>query len=376
MDAERFIRIIREKLRIDFYAGVPDSLLKPLCNSLYQSAENNKNFFVCADEGAAAALCAGHYLATGNPGMLYMQNSGIGNAVNPVTSLLDRRVYGLPVLFVIGWRGEPGVKDEPQHVFQGEITCGLMDTLQIPYFILSSETDDEEFGKCLDRFDALFSEGKCPAIIVRKGALSGGSEVHFSNSNSLKREDAVRIIAHMASDHAVFVSTTGKTSRELFEIRAADGNGHQRDFLTVGSMGHADMIALGIALEKKDRTVFCLDGDGAALMHLGSLFQIGAVAPENYIHVIFNNEAHESVGGMPIANTNVNFAEIAEAAGYKQCLFADTESGLTDAMHKAQTGPKPCLIEIACAIGSRGDLGRPTTTPKENRDALMAYLEE
>ena len=374
MDSSVFISLLNEKLGIRFYAGVPDSLLKSLCNTLYERCAGQGNFYVCANEGAAAALCAGHFLASGNPGMVYMQNSGIGNAVNPVASLLDRRVYGIPVLFVIGWRGEPGVKDEPQHVFQGEITCELMDTLQIPYFVLTSDMTEEDVAERLSGFADDFAEGKCAAVIVKKGALTGGSEIRFSNDNLMKREDAVRIIAHSADDRAVFVSTTGKTSRELFEIRAADGSGHQRDFLTVGSMGHADMIALGIALEKPDRTVYCLDGDGAALMHLGSLFQIGAVGPKNLIHVIFNNEAHESVGGMPVTNTNVRFAQTALDAGYRQSFFVRTEDELRQVILKAADGPKPCLIEAACAVGSRPDLGRPTTTPKQNRDDLMCWL--
>ncbi len=374
MDSEKFLSLIEEKLGISFYAGVPDSLLKPLCNTLYKRSENDGNFFVCANEGAAAALCAGHYLASGKPGMVYMQNSGIGNAVNPIASLLDRRVYGIPVLFVIGWRGEPGVKDEPQHVFQGEITCEMMETMQIPYFVLSSETPDEEAEAQLSGFAEYFEQGKSAAVVVRKGALTGGAEVRFGNSNPMKREDAVRIIAHSADEHAVFVSTTGKTSRELFEIRAADGSGHQRDFLTVGSMGHACMIALGIALEKPERTVYCLDGDGAALMHMGSLFQIGSVRPANYIHIVFNNEAHESVGGMPVTNTRVRYAEAALGAGYPRSFSVRSETELEEALSAAAAGPKPCLIEVACAVGSRPDLGRPTTTPQQNRDDLMQYL--
>ncbi len=374
MDTRSFIQSLQEKLDISFYAGVPDSLLKPLCNTLYASCEAGRNFFVCANEGAAAALCAGHYLASGKPGMVYMQNSGIGNAVNPIASLLDPKVYGIPVLFVIGWRGEPGVKDEPQHAFQGEITRGMMDVLGIPYIVLSSDTGEDELGEHLDWFKTLFAEGKSAAVIVRKGALSGGAEVDYRNGNPMKREDAVRIIAHTADADAVFVSTTGKTSRELFEIRAADGSGHQRDFLTVGSMGHADMIALGIALEHPERTVYCLDGDGAALMHLGSLFQIGAVGPRNYIHVVFNNAAHESVGGMPVTNQNVSFAGAAREAGYRMTYSVRTEDELRAALTEAVRGEKPCLIEAACAIGSRPDLGRPTTTPVQNRDALMDFL--
>ena len=374
MDAQLFIQLLQEYLDIDFYAGVPDSLLKPLCNTLYQQCERGRNFFVCANEGAAAALCAGHYLASGKPGMLYMQNSGIGNAVNPIASLLDRRVYGIPVLFVIGWRGEPGVKDEPQHVFQGEITRELMDVLQVPSFILTPETAPEELIGRLESFRSLFCEGRSAAIIVEKGALSGGDEVKFSNSNTMTREEALRLIVHSSDAQTVFVSTTGKTSRELFEIRESDQSGHQRDFLTVGSMGHADMIALGIALEKPDRTVCCLDGDGAALMHLGSLLQIAAVAPQNYIHVVFNNQAHESVGGMPVTNTNVSFAQIAQDAGYRRTFSVKTEDELLQALAMAEDGEKPCLIEVACAIGSRPDLGRPTTTPQQNRDDLMGYL--
>ena len=306
--------------------------------------------------------------------MVFMQNSGIGNAVNPIASLLDKRVYGIPVLFVIGWRGEPGVKDEPQHVFQGEITCELMDVLQIPYFVLDAGTSEAELDERMRLFAALFAEGRSAAVVVRKGALTGGDDIRFSNGNPMRREDAVRTIVHSADEDAVFVSTTGKTSRELFEIREADSSGHQRDFLTVGSMGHADMIALGVALEKPDRTVYCLDGDGAALMHFGSLFQIGAAGPGNFIHVIFNNEAHESVGGMPVTNRNVRFAVTAAEAGYKHSFYAADDDQLRKALDEARKGEKPCLIEVACAIGSRADLGRPTTSPQKNRDDFMANL--
>ncbi len=376
METKRFIELIHDGLGIGFYAGVPDSLLKPLCNTLWQTREHGKDFFVTADEGAAAALCAGHYLAAGTPGMVFMQNSGLGNAVNPIASLLDRRVYGIPVLFVIGWRGEPGVHDEPQHVFQGEITPALCETMQLPYIILDADTSEAEFTAALDQFCNAFAEGISAAIIVRKGALTGGEAVKFTNANSMKREDAVRVIAECVNPAAAFVSTTGKTSRELFEIREADGTGHSRDFLTVGSMGHACMIALGIAVEQPGREVVCLDGDGAALMHLGSLYHIGAAAPANYIHVVFNNEAHESVGGMPIANTHVPFAETARLAGYKAQYTVRTVDELREALNRAETGPKPCFIEAICAIGSRADLGRPTTTPKQNRDALISFLKE
>ena len=360
---------------IDFFTGVPDSLLKALCNELYSRyGTDSDTHMVAHNEGGAIALCAGHYMASGRPGLCYMQNSGIGNAVNPLASLMDPDVYSIPVLMIIGWRGEPGVKDEPQHVKQGKITVSQLELMGIPFRIISEDTSDEEF---LAGFRDLLEEmnhGKPAAFVVRKGALKSAVSPHYGNSYTMTREKAVSHILSSSSDKDVFVCTTGKLSREVFELRESRGEDHSRDFLTVGSMGHASMIALRIAVEKPDRRVWCLDGDGATLMHLGALPVVGRRMPGNLIHVIMNNGAHETVGGMPVCSGSMNIPALAAAAGYPSVFTADSEIAVDGILKKAFVAPGPVLLEIKCACGARPDLGRPTTTPVQNRDALMEYL--
>lgn len=361
---------------IDFFTGVPDSLLKGLCNELYDRFGTEGDTHVVAhNEGGAIALCAGHYLATGRPGLCYMQNSGIGNAVNPLASLMDPDVYALPCLLVIGWRGEPGVRDEPQHVKQGKITTGQLDLLGIPYRILSDSTTDEDFLQCFDDLASEMRAGKSAAFVVRKGALETCRKPCYGNGYTMTREAAVGRILAAAEPESVFICTTGKLSREVFELRESRGEDHSRDFLTVGSMGHASMIALRVAVEKPVRRVWCLDGDGSCLMHLGALPVIGKRSPSNLIHVVINNGAHETVGGMPVCSGSMDVAALASAAGYACVLTADSEAGLDRSLDEAlKFHSGPVLIEVRCACGSRADLGRPTTTPVLNRDALMSFL--
>ncbi len=358
---------------IDFFAGVPDSLLKNVCAYISDTLDDRHNI-IAANEGAAVGLAAGHYLATGHIPCVYMQNSGEGNAINPLASLTDKEVYGIPVLLVIGWRGEPGVHDEPQHVKQGKITLPLLDAMGIRHEILSQ--DETEFRSQLDGAVRHMSEtGEAFAFIVRKNTFEPYTlQRHEVNEYPLSREEAIQKVAASLSAKDVIVSTTGMISRELFEYRTAQGQGHERDFLTVGSMGHASQIALGIALEKTDRRVWCFDGDGAALMHLGSVAIIADKAPENFVHVIFNNGAHDSVGGQPTVGLKVNLAEIAKAAGYKDAVSVTTAEDLGSALKVLKTMRGPVLLEVRVHRGNRKDLGRPTTTPIQNRDALMEFM--
>lgn len=358
---------------IDFFAGVPDSLLKNVCAFISDTLDDRHNI-IAANEGAAVGLAAGHYLATGHIPCVYMQNSGEGNAINPLASLTDKEVYGIPVLLVIGWRGEPGVHDEPQHVKQGKITLPLLDAMGIRYEILSQ--DETEFRSQLDGAVRHMSEtGEAFAFIVRKNTFEPYTlQRHEVNEYPLSREEAIQKVAASLSAKDVIVSTTGMISRELFEYRTAQGQGHERDFLTVGSMGHASQIALGIALEKTDRRVWCFDGDGAALMHLGSVAIIADKAPENFVHVIFNNGAHDSVGGQPTVGLKVNLAGIAKAAGYKDAVSVTTAEDLGSALKALKTMRGPVLLEVRVHRGNRKDLGRPTTTPIQNRDALMEFM--
>ena len=362
---------------IDFFAGVPDSQLKGLCDELFaRFGTGGKRHIVAANEGGAIGLCAGHYLACGRPALCYMQNSGLGNAINPLASLMDPKVYGLPCLLVIGWRGEPGVHDEPQHVKQGEITLGQLELLDIPYAVLSADTSEEAFRGDFARLSSALAAGRCAAIVVRKGALVSDRKPGYANGFRMPRESAAEIILSSAGPEDVFVSTTGKLSREIFEIRERRGEDHRRDFLTVGSMGHASMIALGIALEKPDRRVWCLDGDGALLMHLGSLPVIGRARPENLTHVVIDNQAHETVGGMPVCDRSLRVPDLAKAAGYARVVTAEDEASLREALRGLEASGGPSLLAVRCACGARKDLGRPTVPPHRNREAFMAFLKD
>ena len=362
---------------IDFFTGVPDSQLKGLCDTLYATyGVESKQHIVAANEGNAIALCAGHYLATGRPGLCYMQNSGLGNAVNPIASLMDGQVYGLPCLLVVGWRGEPGVKDEPQHVKQGQVTLSQLELLDVPYMVLDKAMTEDEFDAAFTEIRTHLDAGRTAAIVVKKGGLTCSMNPQYGNANAMTREEAVGVIARLAGKRDMFVSTTGKLSRELFELREAMGEGHDRDFLTVGSMGHASMIALGIALEQPDRRVWCLDGDGAALMHLGAMAVLGQKKPANLVHVVINNAAHETVGGMPVCEGALNLTGLAMSAGYRHVSRAANEMELYQAADAAMAAGELAFIEVMCAVGARDDLGRPTTTPQQNRDALMKFLQE
>ena len=373
MDAQHLLAACRDA-GIDFYTGVPDSQLKGLCDTLYATLGVGGEHIVAANEGNAIGLCAGHFLATGKPALCYMQNSGLGNAVNPLASLMDGQVYAMPCLMVIGWRGEPGVKDEPQHVKQGQVTLSQLELLDVPYMILDKQMKEAAFDEAFAQLRAHLAANRTAAIVVRKGGLTCSLKPEYRNASEMTREEAVGIIARLAGTKDVFVSTTGKLSRELFEMREAAGQGHARDFLTVGSMGHASSIALGVAMAQPTRRVWCLDGDGAALMHLGAMAVIGQRQPGNLIHVVINNGAHETVGGMPVCEGGMNLCAMAMAAGYRSVSRADSPETLLRAVDAAMVGGGLAFIEVMCAVGAREDLGRPTTTPQENRDALMQFL--
>lgn len=362
-------------MNVSFFTGVPDSQLKPFCDYLMDAYGISNSHIIAANEGNATAIAAGYHLATGKIPCVYLQNSGLGNIINPMASLLNDKVYAIPCIFIIGWRGEPGLKDEPQHIYQGQITKEQLKTMGIATMVLAAETDEKEVAKNLEEFNLLLEAGKCVAILVRKGALSYDSKVIYKNDNNITREEILRHITAM-SNKDIIVSTTGKTSRELFEIREQEGKSHKYDFLTVGSMGHSSSIALGIALNKPNTRVWCIDGDGAALMHLGAMAIIGANAPSNFIHVLINNAAHESVGGQPTVADKINFEQIALGCGYREAFSVANIAALNKVLLKVAKGAGPILVEVKAVIGSREDLGRPTTTPVENKLAFMNYLKE
>lgn len=372
MLTEKFVEIIGA----DFYTGVPDSQLKPLCNYLMNTyGTNPKHHVIAANEGNCVALAAGYHLATGKVPVVYMQNSGEGNIINPVASLLNEKVYAIPMVFIIGWRGEPGIHDEPQHIFQGEVTIKLLEDIGIHSFILDKETTAEDVSCIMNEFRRYLSKGKDVAFVIRKDALSYDKKVTYSNQFTMKREEVIRHITDISGDDPI-ISTTGKASRELFEIREANRKGHQYDFLTVGSMGHSSSIALGIALNKPDTKVWCIDGDGAALMHMGAIAVIGSIAPANLVHLIINNGAHETVGGMPTVASKIDFAQNAASCGYPYAVSVDTYSDLDRELAVVKQKKELCLIDIKCNIESRTDLGRPTTSAIENKERFMKYLAE
>lgn len=372
MKVEEFVKA----LGADFYTGVPDSQLKALCNYLMNTYGIDKHHhLIAANEGNCTALAAGYHLATGKVPVVYMQNSGEGNIINPVASLLNDNVYAIPTIFVVGWRGEPGVHDEPQHVYQGMVTVKLLEDMDVATFILSKETTVDELNECMKNFADILAKGKQVAFVVRKGALEYSEKVVYANSYEMVREDIVKAIAKAAGED-VIVSTTGKASRELFEAREANGQSHKYDFLTVGSMGHASSIALGVAINKPNQKVWCIDGDGAALMHLGAMAVIGDNKPGNLVHIVINNEAHETVGGMPTAVSGKDMVAVATACGYEKTGRASNMAELEEQLKMARESKVLTFIEVKCSIGARDDLGRPTTTALENKEAFMAYLKE
>jgi len=321
-------------------------------------------------------LAAGHYLATSKPAVVYMQNSGIGNAVNPICSLLHKKVYAIPVLFVIGWRGEPGVKDEPQHIFQGEATLPLLDCLEIPYHVISNETGISDLSIQNGLFKKYISGGQSVAYVIKNNVLQNNSKAKYNSDYPLTRENIIKTILSRTLPNDVYVCTTGKLSREVFEIRESNESGHASDFLTVGSMGHSIMIAQGIAIAKPNKRVFCLDGDGAVLMHMGSLAVAGAQGSKNLIHIVINNGAHETVGGVPTVCNQINLSEIASKLGYKHTFRVISEDELHVFLNSLDIMEGPVFIEVMCNLFSRKDLGRPTTTPVQNKASYMSLLKE
>lgn len=355
---------------VEFYAGVPDSLLKNLCAYITDNIVRENNI-IAANEGNAVGLAAGYHLATGKIGCVYMQNSGEGNIVNPLLSLVDEDVYHLPMLLIIGWRGEPGVHDEPQHKKQGKVTLSLLETMGIEYAVL-----DENWKNQVEKaLNTIQDTNGIYALIVRKGTFDDYVlQNQKLSSLPMSREEAIKMVVDQLRNDDIVVSTTGMISRELFEYREAKGQGHAHDFLTVGSMGHASQIALGIALQKPDRRVIVFDGDGALLMHMGGMAIIGDYAPKNLVHIVFNNGTHDSVGGQPTVGLSIDLPKIAEAVGYKTVLKASDERELQDALSQLDGCEKTALVEICVRKGNRKDLGRPTTTPIQNKEAFMQNL--
>ena len=366
IDCAEFLKLLLRH-EFDFYAGVPDSRLKDFCTCL----EATGGGLTCANEGNAIAAATGHYLATGRAGVAYFQNSGLGNAYNPLVSLAHSEVYAIPMLLLIGWRGEPEVADEPQHLAQGRVTLPTLDLLGISYAVLPTTMAEAE-RVVSDAVDSMKRTSSPFALVVRSKTFKAYPRSTTNpTADFLTREAALKTLLSVLPETARLVATTGKLSRELFELRVTDGDGHARDFLTVGSMGHASSIALGVALGQPTRLVVCLDGDGAALMHLGAMATIGKTAPRNFGHILFNNGVHESVGGQPTCGPKVDFCAVAKACGYRSASIAVKPDEILAWVERFNSESGPVFLEIRIAPGSRADLGRPTTSPQANKSEFQ-----
>lgn len=352
---------------VDFFAGVPDSLLANLCACIKENTPKSNNI-ITANEGNAVAMCAGYHLSTGKCGVVYMQNSGEGNIVNPLLSLADEDVYSIPMLLIIGWRGEPGKHDEPQHVKQGKVTISLLEAMGVDYAIL----DDNYEEQLSYAIQYMKNNNKPYALIVKKGTFSSYKITPEITDYPLLREEALEVIIDKLTIDDIVVSTTGKTSREIFEIREKRGEGHANDFLTVGSMGHTSSIAYGVAIGT-NKNVFCIDGDGSFLMHMGALAVIGSNMPKNLKYILNDNQAHESVGGQPTCTNSIDIPSIIKACGFDTVIVAKNTEEIKNGIELLRDSDSACMI-IKTKQGSRDDLGRPTTTPIENKIALMEKL--
>lgn len=353
---------------VRFFTGVPDSLLADLCAYVEDNIGLDKHV-IAANEGNAVGIAIGFHMATSDVAMVYMQNSGLGNAVNPLVSLADPEVFKVPMILVIGWRGEPGIKDEPQHVKQGRVTIPQLEILDIPHWVLDSNSN---YTDVLDNaFKSMKLRNAPVALVIRKDTFTKYKKDNSKlNDSKLAREQALEQLLELIPENDLIISTTGKTSRELYELRVRSG-GSENDFLTVGGMGHTSSIALGLTIGKPNQRVVCLDGDGSLIMHMGSLAIIGNNRPSNFVHVVLNNGAHESVGGQETSAKNIDFAKLTNAVGYTNYLLAEDTDSLKKAWNEITVIKGPTLLEIKIKCGSRDNLGRPKSTAEENKIKFM-----
>lgn len=368
IDTKAFYQALLKK-QTDFFAGVPDSLLQHLCACIQENSPADRNI-ITANEGNAIALASGYHIATGKYGVVYMQNSGLGNTVNPLLSLADADVYAIPMLLLIGWRGEPGMQDEPQHITQGRLTLPLLDTMQIRWMVL-----DENYTNQLDEcYHYMQTQQKPIALVVKKGTFSAYPLTLPAPRFALKREPALEIILDNVAPDSLVVSTTGKTSREIFEIRERNQQGHALDFLTVGAMGHTASIAFGMSLGT-DKNVYCIDGDGSFLMHMGGLAVAVQKNLHNFKYILLNNGAHESVGGQPTIALELDIPQMLKGMGFQQVVTAQTPEQIrTGTQALSETSQSALIVHLD--QGSREALGRPTIPPKQNKQDMMAMLQK
>jgi len=371
LKCEEFFSLLK-KYDLTFFSGIPDSTFKSFMSFLEKNKGKLRNI-VTVNECEAVAVSAGYHLSTGKIAVVYLQNSGLGKTVNPLTSLCDPSVYSIPILFMIGWRGEPDKKDAYQHHKMGRITIDLLELLDIPYEII---TDDiEKLDKIIRKAKKYMTESKKPyALIIKKNIFEKLNEKEEKGKKPT-REEAIKTILKNLKGNEIIISTTGKTSRELFENRK-DKNDCGHDFYNIGAMGCAQSIALGISLNKKDKDVFVFDGDGSVLMQMGALATTGHYCPKNYYHIVFDNKAHDSTGGQPTCSDTIDLKNVSKSCNYKYSKVVDNLKDLETEIKKIKSKKGPLMIVVKIRKGSRDNLGRPPLKPKEYKEKFMKYIQE
>ena len=361
---------------VEFISGVPDTLLNDFCLGLDTSWDKNRHV-LAANEGNAIALAAGYHLGTNTVPLVYMQNSGMGNAINPLISLTDKNVYSIPLVMMIGWRGEPGSGDWPQHQRQGELSSVLLDALDVPFKIL--DEDEAAVSAAIEWAVSYARELSQPtALLVRKNVLARKEKVGFDASQqqyAMSREDAIRELLEITPDNAIFAASTGRITRELHAIRESLGQPHNCDFLNVGAMGHTLSIAAGLAAAKPERQVICLDGDAAALMHMGSMPVTANLELPNLLHVVLNNGVHESVGGQNSVGFTADLTAIGKSAGYQTTSsFVAGREELKNAFSQLISSSKPAFLEIRVRKGMRSDMPVLRVNTNEEKNGFIKEM--
>lgn len=362
-----------QEMGVDFFTGVPDSLLNNFCLYLTQNIPDGQHV-MAANEGNAVAIAAGHYMATGNIPLVYMQNSGIGNATNPLLSLTHDCVYGIPMILVIGWRGDPSISDHVQHRKQGELTPVLMKDMDIPYDILDSDdTVIDKFAWAVSKAREISSP---VALIAQKAILTEKvKKQEYPSSKLMNREDAVSAVVDVLGSDAIYLGTTGRATREVHEQLKEHGVGEGHEFQNVGSMGHVSSVGLGLALAKPGKRIVVFDGDAAVVMHMGALATNCRYKAGNMIHIVLNNGVNESVGGQPSAGYVVNLTEIAAACGYRTPGHAvETKDELQTIIRDFEQGGMPLFIDVHVRQGIRSDMPKLNIDHKAQKEALMKNL--
>lgn len=376
IDCNFFFKCLK-KNNTSFFTGVPDSLMKNLISCIDFNTNSNEHL-IAANEGNAIGLAIGNFLSTGKLPIVYLQNSGLGNIINPVLSLADKDVYGIPMIILLGWRGRPGVKDEPQHFKQGLVTEDILNSIQLPYSKINQNLSDIDLEIIIDEAYKTSKEKLTPYVLL----IEEGTFNKFENKNlissyyDLSREEALQICVNSLNEKDIIVSTTGTLSRELYELRKKLGQSHKSDFLTVGGMGHANQIAIGIAINKPKRNIYCLDGDGAILMHMGSMALNGNIKPLNFNHILFNNQCHDSVGGQKTAAPELNFKNLAEQLDYQYTSQCVTKNQIIKSLDIIKNNNKTSFLEIKVNNGFKKNLPRPNETPKFNKDLFVKFIND